>query len=44
RLYTEMLPLTFDFELHWYGLQEASVADWDNFKTRCRQAIRQSGV
>jgi hypothetical protein len=44
RLYTEMLPLTFDFELHWYGLQEASDADWDSFKTRCRQAIRKSGV
>jgi hypothetical protein len=42
RLYTEMLPLTFDFELHWYGLQEASDADWDNFKTRCRQALRKS--
>jgi hypothetical protein len=40
RLYTEMLPLTFDFEQHWYGLQDASNSDWDNFKTRCRQALK----
>ncbi|MDT7808920.1 MAG: hypothetical protein QOJ70_2733 [Acidobacteriota bacterium] len=40
RLYTEMLPLTFDFELHWYGLQDASDSDWQSFKTRCRQALR----
>ncbi|MBV9927689.1 MAG: DUF4129 domain-containing protein [Acidobacteria bacterium] len=39
RLYTEMLPLTNDFELHWYGLRAASDADWQNFKTRCRTAL-----
>ena len=44
RLYTEMLPLTFDFELHWYGLQDATDTDWTNFRARCRQAIKQSGV
>ncbi|MDT5296587.1 MAG: hypothetical protein QOJ76_3467 [Acidobacteriota bacterium] len=40
RLYTEMLPLTFDFEMHWYGLRDASNADWENFRARCRQALR----
>ena len=44
RLYTEMMPLTFDFELHWYGLHDASESDWTDFKTRCRQALKQSGV
>lgn len=43
-LYTEMLPLTFDFELHWYGFREASDADWENFKTRCRAVLKQSVV
>jgi len=40
RLYTEMMPLTFDFELHWYGFRDASDADWDDFRTRCRQALK----
>jgi hypothetical protein len=40
RLYTEMLPLTFNFELHWYGLQDASEHDWNDFRTRCRQALK----
>ena len=44
RLYTEMLPLTNAFELHWYGLRAASDADWESFKTRCREVIRESGV
>jgi hypothetical protein len=39
-----MLPLTFNFELHWYGLQDASDADWDDFRSRCRQVMKQSGV
>jgi Domain of unknown function (DUF4129) len=39
-LYTEMLPLTFNFELHWYGFQEASETDWTDFRTRCRQALK----
>ena len=41
-LYSAMLPLTFDFELHWYGLRDASDADWESFKTRCRQLLKQS--
>ena len=40
RLYSEMMPLTFDFELHWYGFRDASDADWDDFRTRCRQALK----
>ncbi|MBC7930397.1 MAG: DUF4129 domain-containing protein [Rubrivivax sp.] len=39
-LYTEMLPLTFNFELHWYGFQEASETDWADFRSRCRQALK----
>lgn len=42
RLYTEMLPLTNDFELHWYGLRAASDADWQSFKTRCRTVLKES--
>ncbi len=38
-LYTEMLPLTFDFEVHWYGLRDASDTDWESFKTRCRKVV-----
>ena len=41
RLYTELLPLTSDFELHWYGLRPASDADWESFKTRCRNALKE---
>ena len=43
RLYTELLPLTSDFELHWYGLRPASDADWQSFKTRCRTVLKQVG-
>ena len=39
-LYTEMLPLTFDFEVHWYGLRDASDTDWESFRTRCRQLLK----
>jgi hypothetical protein len=42
-LYTEMLPLTYDFELHWYGLRAASDADWQSFKTRCRTVVKEAG-
>ncbi len=38
-LYAEMLPLTFDFEVHWYGLRDATASDWESFKTRCRRAL-----
>jgi hypothetical protein len=41
RLYAEMLPLTRGFEQHWYGLRDATAADWDEYNTRCRQALRQ---
>jgi hypothetical protein len=41
RLYTEMLPLTSDFELHWYGLRAASDADWQSFKSRCQSAVKE---
>jgi len=41
RLYTEMLPLTRGFEQHWYGLRDASAADWDEYNARCRQALRE---
>jgi hypothetical protein len=40
RLYTEMLPLTFNFELHWYGLQDAEENDWNDFNQRCRQVLK----
>jgi hypothetical protein len=40
RLYPEMLPLTFDFELHWYGAHAASESDWSSFRDRCRSALR----
>lgn len=40
KLYAEMLPLTFNFELHWYGLQDASETDWNDFRARCRQALK----
>jgi hypothetical protein len=40
RLYTEMLPLTFNFELHWYGLQQALEHDWTDFHQRCRQVLK----
>ncbi|HEX8151407.1 MAG TPA: DUF4129 domain-containing protein, partial [Pyrinomonadaceae bacterium] len=38
-LYTELLPLTNAFDLHWYGLRPASDADWQSFKTRCRAVL-----
>ena len=43
-LYEEMLPLTRGFEQHWYGLRDATAAEWDDFRARCRQALKQSGV
>lgn len=39
RLYPEMLPLTFNYELHWYGAQDASETDWSDFRERCRRAL-----
>jgi hypothetical protein len=43
RLYTEMLPLTGAFELHWYGLRPASADDWQSFRARCREVVREVG-
>jgi hypothetical protein len=40
----EMLPLTRGFEQHWYGLRDATNADWDDYNVRCRQALRESEV
>jgi hypothetical protein len=39
-LYDELLPLTLDYELHWYGLRPAAEGDWRSFRDRCRQALR----
>jgi hypothetical protein len=44
RLYAEVLPLTRGFEQHWYGLRDATDADWNDYNTRCRQAMRESGA
>jgi hypothetical protein len=41
KVYAEMLPLTSGFEQHWYGLRETTAAEWDDFSTRCRHALRQ---
>lgn len=41
RLYAEMLPLTRGFEQHWYGLRDTTAAEWDDYNSRCRQALRQ---
>lgn len=38
-LYSEMRPLTLNFEKHWYGLEAATPEDWTDFRTRCRQAL-----
>ena len=43
-LYDEMLPITSDFEVHWYGLRDASGPDWESFRARCRKVLKQSGV
>jgi hypothetical protein len=44
RLHADMLPLTLDYELHWYGLRPAGEGEWVSFRERCRQALKQSGV
>jgi len=41
KLYAEMLPLTRGFEQHWYGLRDTTLAEWDDFSARCRQALAQ---
>lgn len=39
RLYPALLPLTADFELHWYGAHDATESDWADFRARCRRAL-----
>lgn len=41
-LYGDMQPLTHNYERHWYGFAPATDADWHDFQSRCRQAIRVS--
>ncbi|MBA2645586.1 MAG: DUF4129 domain-containing protein, partial [Pyrinomonadaceae bacterium] len=41
-LYSTMKPLTASFERHWYGLEPATEADWDNFKKGVRN--QETGV
>ncbi|HKP71558.1 MAG TPA: DUF4129 domain-containing protein [Pyrinomonadaceae bacterium] len=36
-LYADMQPLTNNYERHWYGFAPATDADWDDFRSRCRQ-------
>ena len=42
RLYENMNVLTGSFERSWYGLRPAGDADWDEFVTRYRDAIREA--
>lgn len=39
-LYGALRPLTFDFERHWYGFAPASDADWEQYRTLCREALQ----
>ncbi|HZH30938.1 MAG TPA: DUF4129 domain-containing protein [Pyrinomonadaceae bacterium] len=41
-LYGDMQPLTHNYERHWYGFTPATAADWHDFRTRCREAIKVS--
>ncbi len=38
-LYSEMKPLTFNYEKHWYGFEVATDGDWMDFRARCRSAM-----
>ncbi|HEX7176226.1 MAG TPA: DUF4129 domain-containing protein [Pyrinomonadaceae bacterium] len=38
-LYGLFHPLTLSFERHWYGVEDATETDWQNFRTECRRAI-----
>ena len=40
-LYDEMVVLTNSFEIHWYGFMPASLDDWNVFRARYHQAIKQ---
>jgi len=39
-LYGTMRPLTTTYERHWYGFAPATDADWAEYRTLCRQAIK----
>jgi hypothetical protein len=38
-LYEELLPLTTDYERHWYGVRPAGQSEWLSFRDRCRRAL-----
>ena len=38
-LHSTMRGLTDSFELHWYGFAEATENDWNNFRSRYKQAL-----
>ncbi|MFL6229805.1 MAG: DUF4129 domain-containing protein [Pyrinomonadaceae bacterium] len=38
-LYQLMRPLTHDFERHWYGFAPATDADWNQYRSLCRQTL-----
>ena len=40
KLHGNMLQLTSSFELHWYGLVQASESDWTEFRAFYREALR----
>lgn len=40
-LYTEMRPLTANYERHWYGFANADDTDWTNFRALCRRALKE---
>jgi hypothetical protein len=41
QLYQEMQHLTRSFENHWYGFVPASMDDWNMFRSRYQQALKQ---
>jgi hypothetical protein len=41
QLYQEMQHLTHSFENHWYGFVPASMDDWNMFRSRYQQALKQ---
>lgn len=41
QLYQEMQHLTRSFENHWYGFMPASMDDWNLFRSRYQQALKQ---
>ena len=41
QLYSEMQVLTRSFENHWYGFETANIEDWNMFRARYQQALKQ---